>query len=163
ICFAVCSALELAAQDLLFRKITSSEGLSHHTVYDITQDHSGIMWFGTREGLSRYDGHEVITYYLESPSPGGSVNKINALAAVEDVVYVGSDDGLFLYDPVQDKLTRSSLLSEHQAILMLHACREGLFVGTSSSFYRIDNQEIHLLSRHHTGEVLALTRLNQNR
>lgn len=91
------------------------------------------------------------------------MNKINTLAAVGNRVYVGSDAGLFLYDPMLDNLTRAALLSEHQAILMLHAYREDVFVGTSRSLYRITNQEIHLLSHDHTGEVRALTPLSQDR
>lgn len=49
--------------DLHFHKITTSLGLSHNTVYSIVQDRKGFIWFGTREGLNRFDGHEVISYY----------------------------------------------------------------------------------------------------
>ncbi|MFO8022763.1 MAG: two-component regulator propeller domain-containing protein, partial [Perlabentimonas sp.] len=40
-----------------FDRITVEEGLSQGTVYDIHQDHKGFMWFGTEDGLNRYDGY----------------------------------------------------------------------------------------------------------
>lgn len=43
--------------DLKFEHITTEEGLSSNTVYDIIQDRGGFMWFATQDGLSRYDGY----------------------------------------------------------------------------------------------------------
>ena len=43
-------------QPIEFEEINSLQGLSHSTIYDITEDTNGFMWFGTREGLNKYDG-----------------------------------------------------------------------------------------------------------
>lgn len=53
---------EVHAQEPVFSKLTTSHGLSHNTVYSIVQDRHGFMWFGTREGLNRYDGNSIVTY-----------------------------------------------------------------------------------------------------
>lgn len=44
--------------DLYFRHYTNKQGLSHNTVYCAIQDKKGFMWFGTDDGLNRFDGHD---------------------------------------------------------------------------------------------------------
>ena len=46
-----------------FSKITQKEGLSHNNVECIIKDSDGFIWFGTRNGLCRFDGFEIKTYY----------------------------------------------------------------------------------------------------
>lgn len=41
---------------------STKDGLSHDGVICITRDHQGFMWFGTFDGLNRFDGHNFITY-----------------------------------------------------------------------------------------------------
>ena len=53
-------AAQVNAQETLsFQHIDSRQGLSQNSVYAITQDGDGFMWFGTRSGLNRYDGYEM--------------------------------------------------------------------------------------------------------
>src|SRR5689334_22757163 len=40
-----------------FTRISVEQGLSQSTVQAILQDHAGFIWFGTEEGLNRYDGY----------------------------------------------------------------------------------------------------------
>ncbi|MGF7141356.1 two-component regulator propeller domain-containing protein [Roseimarinus sediminis] len=63
-----------------FSHIAKDEGLSHNTVECITKDADGFMWFGTRNGLCRYDGYEF-KVYLNSATPGSiSGNRILSIA-----------------------------------------------------------------------------------
>lgn len=41
-----------------FEHISELDGFSHFSVYSILQDHEGFMWFGSLNGLSRYDGYQ---------------------------------------------------------------------------------------------------------
>ena len=50
------------APDLKFDHLTVEDGLSSNTVYSILQDSQGFMWFGTSEGLNRYDGYTFKAY-----------------------------------------------------------------------------------------------------
>lgn len=47
---------------LKFEKVSLDEGLSQCSVYCILQDRTGFMWFGTQDGLNRYDGYSIIVY-----------------------------------------------------------------------------------------------------
>lgn len=46
-----------AGQQSYFHQLTSLEGLSSNNIYSILQDKSGFLWFGTANGVSRYDGY----------------------------------------------------------------------------------------------------------
>ncbi|MCP4355597.1 MAG: hypothetical protein GY793_08220, partial [Proteobacteria bacterium] len=45
-----------------FEHIAKEEGLSHNNVECVFSDSEGFMWFGTRNGLCRYDGYEMKVY-----------------------------------------------------------------------------------------------------
>ena len=61
--FIFCSAY---AQNTTYKfdKLSIKDGLSHSNVYTIIQDKSGYMWFGTQDGLNKYDGYEFTIYRL---------------------------------------------------------------------------------------------------
>ncbi|MFZ4861240.1 two-component regulator propeller domain-containing protein [Sphingobacterium sp. Mn56C] len=78
--------------------INYSEELSNHHVKAIIQDGNGFMWFGTKNRLNRFDGHNMRAYDCYDPQQGVRDNSINAL--VEDhaqQLWVGTDNGLFIF------------------------------------------------------------------
>jgi Two component regulator propeller len=46
-------------QEMVFARLGSDDGLSQGTVNAIVQDAQGFMWFGTEDGLDRFDGYEI--------------------------------------------------------------------------------------------------------
>jgi signal transduction histidine kinase/ligand-binding sensor domain-containing protein/DNA-binding response OmpR family regulator len=48
--------------DIRFEHISVEEGLSNSIIYDILQDSQGFMWFGTEDGLNKYDGYKYTIY-----------------------------------------------------------------------------------------------------
>ena len=57
----------LQSQYLRFGRITTKDGLSNDTIWGIAQDSHGFMWFGTFEGLNRYDGASVKVFPMQLP------------------------------------------------------------------------------------------------
>ena len=56
ILFLLFQKSSLYAQKIKFEHISSDKGLSQGSVTCIAQDNNGFMWFGTYDGLNRYDG-----------------------------------------------------------------------------------------------------------
>ena len=51
-----------AQNDYNFKYYKASDGLSSNWINDIIQDQDGFMWFGTSDGLSKFDGYTFTTY-----------------------------------------------------------------------------------------------------
>ena len=61
-------------ESIKFEHLTTDNGLSSNTVKCIFQDSQGFMWFGTEDGLNKYNGYEFQTYFFE---PGDSNSLVN--------------------------------------------------------------------------------------
>ncbi|WP_192579057.1 sensor histidine kinase [Fibrisoma limi] len=57
----------LGQQSLRFEHLGTDQGLSHNRIFCVYQDRQGFMWFGTGDGLNRYDGY-TFTVYKPDPS-----------------------------------------------------------------------------------------------
>lgn len=74
--------------------LTSETGLPQNSVHAIAQTTDGFLWFGTEEGLARYDGAQITTY-SHFRNPGLTSDYIIALAAGHDgSLWIGTDSGL---------------------------------------------------------------------
>jgi signal transduction histidine kinase/ligand-binding sensor domain-containing protein/DNA-binding response OmpR family regulator len=92
--------LSLHARDLPIKYIGIEQGLSNNAVTSIYQDYYGFMWFGTYDGLNRYDGYDF-KVFRNSIGDDHSINSnnINCLEGDWDHnVWVGSQKGLVVYD-----------------------------------------------------------------
>ncbi|MBE8724319.1 hybrid sensor histidine kinase/response regulator transcription factor [Flavobacterium hungaricum] len=100
----------LNAQEYYFKHFQVEEGLSNNTVLASIQDNDGFMWFGTKDGLNRFDGYRFKTY-RSSGDPIRSLgsNYIQSLHEHNGTIWVGTDKGLYHYDKKQD---RFSILNE---------------------------------------------------
>lgn len=52
------------------KRLSAKDGLSCNTVNDIIQDRDGFIWFGTPNGVSRYDGYQFINFTNLSKNSG---------------------------------------------------------------------------------------------
>lgn len=79
-----------------FNQLSVKDGLAQSAVYTITKDKFGYMWFGTRSGLSRYDGEKFINYFKDSAdSTTLSSNHIISLKEINNGnILVGTSAGL---------------------------------------------------------------------
>jgi len=100
------SARLLSASDIYFSKIGIEQGLSQFSVMAIYQDELGILWFGTREGVNRYNGNSV--EQLQSISDNSQIATgiliKNICGDMNGHVYIHSQNGVIEYN-----LSKSSM------------------------------------------------------
>lgn len=83
------------SQNMHFHNLSVEDGLTQSTVYAILQDKEGFMWFGTRDGLNRYDGTRIISYRTQ-PGKSFTLSHPNIRALTEDdngMLWIGTDGG----------------------------------------------------------------------
>jgi ligand-binding sensor domain-containing protein/DNA-binding CsgD family transcriptional regulator len=70
------------SQNFTFGHLTINQELSNNTIYAIAEDRDGFLWFGSRDGLNKYDGYEF-TVFKSDPTDSLSLpgNNIQALFA----------------------------------------------------------------------------------
>ncbi len=54
---------------LRFEHLSVKQGLSHNKIFCILQDREGFLWFGTRDGLNKYDGYNFTVYQPDPANP----------------------------------------------------------------------------------------------
>lgn len=88
-------------QNLRFERLTIADGLSLSSVYCIYKDSKGFMWFGTEDGLNRYDGQNF-KIFRANPYDTNTISYKWIESIVEDIngnLWLGSKGGLSLYFP----------------------------------------------------------------
>lgn len=92
-----------------FNHIDTKQGLSSSYIKTIHQDQYGFMWFGTKNGLNRYDGHSVKRFDCYDKAAQRGNNNIGAIHANSDGnLWVGTDRGIYIYNPVNETFTFQS-------------------------------------------------------
>jgi signal transduction histidine kinase/ligand-binding sensor domain-containing protein len=94
-----------------FEHLTVEDGLSQSTVRAILQDNQGFIWFGTEDGLNRYDGENFLVFKADPTDPQSLPDSyITALAQDPDGgIWVGTRmGGLSYYDPNNGTFTTYS-------------------------------------------------------
>jgi len=128
------------ANSFRFNHITSSNGISQSEVYSFLEDSKGFVWFGTVDGLNRYDGYEIKIFNTDRNDPHSlSNNTIRSLA--EDKfgrIWIGTDDGLNYYDPETEKINKVKVGTSNEkfTVWSMLALKDQLLVGTNDGLWR---------------------------
>ena len=105
IVLSVSATKGFAQQDVQFTHLSNVNGLSQSAVQVILKDKYGFMWFGTQDGLNRYDGYKFTIYRHKYNDPK-SLRRNSILSLCEDKagnLWVGTaNGGLSLYDRKND-------------------------------------------------------------
>lgn len=96
--------LGASLENTRFNHISTQHGLSQKTVQAIYQDSVGFMWFGTQEGLNRYDGKELRVYRYNAKNPNSIAHDV--IRAIQEdaqgVLWIATSGGLSQYRPSTD-------------------------------------------------------------
>jgi signal transduction histidine kinase/ligand-binding sensor domain-containing protein/DNA-binding response OmpR family regulator len=108
VCCAFLLLLQAQPPRLNFKRIGIEQGLSNSTVEAIYQDHRGFIWVGTRDGLNRFDGYQMVVYrYSATDTNSLSDNYIRYI--YEDSkqnLWIGTINGLNRFDHAKNRFTR---------------------------------------------------------
>lgn len=131
---------QLVPRNILFSHLSKRDGLSQASVTSITQDLHGFIWFGTQEGLNRYDGAKIEVFEYDHENQDSlSHDWIWSLLPDESggVWIATNGGGLNRFDSEQKKFTHfrhdpqdSSSLSSDKVRVVYKDGRGILWVGT---------------------------------
>src|SRR5688500_13006682 len=131
-----------------FEHINLEDGLSQGSVYCLLQDQKGFLWFGTQDGLNKYDGYQFTTYrHNKYDSSSLSDNCINAIHEdTNGYLWIGTlSGGLNRFDRRTNSFNSFQVRKEEpesissntiSCILQDHSGK--LWVGTDNGLNRMD-------------------------
>jgi ligand-binding sensor domain-containing protein len=135
--------------NIKFESITTDQGLSQNSVYAVMQDKYGYMWFGTKDGLNKYDGTKFIIYrYNPYDETSLSDSYIKTLYEDSDgVLWVGTINGLNRFNRATDTFTRylnepdnSNSLSSNTILSICEDSNHTLWIGTDNGLNILDRE-----------------------
>ncbi len=135
--------------DLYFERISLEQGLSQSTVNAIVQDQRGYMWFGTLNGLNKYDGY-TFTDFRHIANDTSSLSNDQIYAIAEDSfgdLWIGTSYGLNRFDRKSQNFVRyhcvdgdSTSISNDKINVIYEDRSQVLWVGTASGLCRYQPQ-----------------------
>gem|GEM_PF-1040600 len=145
---AVMTALSIGpaiadSRSVRFEHVSRAQGLSQSFVYAIAQDREGYIWFGTQEGLNRFDGFEF-TVFVHDPENPVTISDESIRAVISDsagTIWIGTDaGGLSRFDSATQTFTNylhdpadTASIADNRVRAILEDSDGTLWVGTDGS------------------------------
>lgn len=166
--FPFCYSLTAQNQ---FNYLTQSDGLSNKNVNCIIQDHNGFMWFGTNDGLNRYDGY-TFTVFRNSPGDSVSISSNFITCMYEDslgLLWIGTrGGGLNIYDSKTEKFEQfihesgnSNSISSNDILSIFFQSRNKIWLGTDGGGLNLFNYYSKTFSCYKAGSVTGSLTSNE--
>jgi len=131
IIFCLFISLSVTAKSYDIVNLTNNDGLSNSSINTIYQDSSGLIWFGTWDGLNVYNGRDFKTY---KPDPGNNQSISNNI--IRDIVqeqksiqWIATDRGINRLDTRKNTFDRFFTDNGNQTIFSEHS----FFIARNSS------------------------------
>ncbi|MCB0400481.1 MAG: hypothetical protein KDD41_00205, partial [Flavobacteriales bacterium] len=124
---------------------TPKEYNSSATIWEITQDHKGLMYFGVAEGVIQYDGTNWQTVVVDNQTTVRSMdvdeNGVVYIGAKTEFGYIGRDS---LNSPVYVSLSRQleEKYQDFADVWNVYATKDGVFFLTFKRIYRWHNDQL---------------------
>jgi len=127
-----------------FQNISIDDGLSLSSVYCINKDSKGFMWFGTEDGLNRFDGYQFKIYRSDVKDRNSICYKWIEHIEEDQMgnIWFGSRNGLSKYNPVNERFqnyktdARQSIVND--TVTCLKSFQHMLCVGTKGGLSVFD-------------------------
>ena len=119
--------IQLNANPFYFRTYDIEDGLCHNYAFCCAQDSYGFMWFGTKAGLTSFDGKTFYTHKDYSSGKGAliSYNILDLEKSPTGQMWVSTDNGVQKYDYQSDSFAPVLDFTKDQSFHALQFDREG--------------------------------------
>jgi ligand-binding sensor domain-containing protein/signal transduction histidine kinase len=159
--FNVLQGYSCLAQSPSFKHLDVRSGLAQNGILTIAQDTRGFMWFGTPEGLCRYDSRSFKTYENKETDPHSISSSFVSSSYYDShqTLWFGTAKGLNKYNPqtdsfqqiLHDPAVKSSLTSN--TITCIYEDRRGnIWVGTKNGLNRLIDPATNRFERYFFSE-----------
>ena len=79
--------------------IDIKNGLVNNAVTCVYKDKRGLMWFGTYDGISRYDGYNFLNFRNEPNETNSLINnRVNSICGTQNEIWIATKGGISVYD-----------------------------------------------------------------
>lgn len=123
-----------------FKNYQVYNGLSSNTITAILQDKKGFMWFGTRNGLNRFDGN-VFKVFQNKLSDSTSIGSNSIFSLYEDAgekIWVGTYSGIYIYNPLKEDFKPFKLIPQGEVRYIKGDKRHNIWIVSNLTLYRYD-------------------------
>jgi len=150
--FLLLSPLLIHAQPYYFNHYQINEGLSNNAVICSMQDSYGFLWFGTKDGLNRFDGNSF-KHFDASASEKNSLGGNNIISLKEDFkkrIWIGTDQGIYCYNPIDEQFRLLSKQFENSDVPVIITDQKKRIWFISNGllyYYHLVNKEIKQITR----------------
>jgi ligand-binding sensor domain-containing protein/signal transduction histidine kinase len=151
--------------DIRFQKLPNPQNLSQVRVGSIVQDGQGFLWFGTWNGLNRYDGYKIKVFKHEAGN-NASLSGTHVYSLFRDRsgnLWVGTDQFLDRFEPLTEtfrhyRLDERGDQNSPGAITHISQDSRGfLWLSTRNGLFRLDPETGRMKNyRHSTGDPHSL-------
>ncbi|MCU4163531.1 ligand-binding sensor domain-containing protein [Carboxylicivirga caseinilyticus] len=146
-----------------FQHIDINDGLSLSSVYCVFRDSKGYMWFGTEDGLNRYDGYHFRVFRSEAENQNSICHKWIESIAEDSLgcLWFGSTNGLSRFNPAEEVFTNFTFANAtnviaNDTIISLKSAGGIVLAGTASGLTVIDIHSLESTSFIETGWVYGI-------
>ena len=117
---SIVTNFSLLAQEVkLFKNFGIDNSMSYNFVRTIAQDEEGFMWFGSSEGLDRFDGHQSLSFHHDNTKPNSLSSNIISRILIDKKqrLWVGTfGGGLNLYRPMSQDFSHFTTKTKKAAL-----------------------------------------------
>ncbi|MBN2681190.1 MAG: histidine kinase [Bacteroidales bacterium] len=135
----------LASENYIIEK-----GLSQNSVFSILQDKRGFLWFGTWDGLNKYDGYDFQVFksnFMDAKTELSNQTILSLFEDSEGLIWIGTNKGLNVFDRnsktfrVYKKNIGNPGSISSDTILSINEDLQGyIWIGTQTGLNRIDKK-----------------------
>lgn len=127
-------------------------GLANNAVTTVYKDKRGLMWFGTYDGISRYDGYNFLNFRNEPNDVNSLINnRIVTICEIKNEIWIGTKGGISVYDYLSNQFKTKYYINAKSSnsepidfvVNKIIDYKSNMYIGTAGEglLYGADKQE----------------------